>query len=169
MRLTHVPFVLACVLLATSHLVMAGAQTKYGVTVKAVQPTALAKARTYVWAASRPTFDKHLDSLIVAAVDRELGARGFTKLPSGHSDVLVTYDALGRTDVDLKSKPAKDGTLRELSVGTLVVDLTDPANRQLLFSVRMDTPIERDLATIGAAIDEVVKEMFDKYPSSSKR
>jgi hypothetical protein len=169
MRIAYACFVFSCLLMGASYPAIAGAQTKYGVTVKTVQPAALAKARTYVWTPSRPTFDKDTDRMIVAAVDRELSARGFTKRPSGPGDVVVMYDALGRTDLDLKAKPSTDGTLPGISVGTLVVELSDPANRQLLFSVRMDTPIERDRATIEGAINAAVTAMFEKYPSPAKR
>ena len=169
MRIASAGFVLSCLLLGASYPVMAGPQTKYGVTVKTVQPAALAKARTYVWAPSRPTFEKDVDRMIVAAVDRELGTRGFTKRDAGPSDLVVMYDALGRTDLDLKAKPAKDGTLPEISVGTLVVELSEPANKQVLYSVRMDTPIERDRATIEGAINAAVTAMFEKYPGPAKR
>ena len=169
MRIAHVCLVLSCLVFGASHVAGAGQQTKYGVTVKTVEPAALAKARTYVWTPSRPTFDKDTDRIIVAAVDRELAARGFTKLASGPSDVVVMYDALGRTDLDVKAKTSTDGTLPEVSVGTLVVELSNPANKQVLFNVRMDTPIERNRATIGATIDAAVKAMFEKYPSPPKR
>ena len=124
-------FVLVGVLLGASHPVVAS-EPKYKAIVKAVQPAALAKARTFVWTVSHPSFDKAVDSLIVAAVDRELGARGFTKLPSGRSDVVVTYASLSKTHVDLKSKVAKGGPYREFLVGTLVVDLSDPASRHIV-------------------------------------
>ena len=64
----------------------------------------------------------------------------------------------------MKSKPSKSGELRDYAVGSLVVDLTDSANREVLFRVRMDTPIERDPATIGATIDAAVAAMFASLP-----
>jgi Domain of unknown function (DUF4136) len=143
-------------------------QPKYGVTVKTVNQAALTKARTYAWRVSKPSFDKTIDALIVAAVDRELAAHGLTKLTSGQSDVDVTYGSLSRTDVDLK-KGGKDGARPESAVGTLVVDLTDPTSRKELFSVRMDTPIASDPATLEATINAAVTAMFEKYPSPSKR
>jgi len=164
MRLTHAWVVLAGMLLGAGHLVVAS-QRKYKAIVKAVQPAALAKARTYVWTVSHQSFDKAADHLIVAAVDRELAARGFTKLPSGPGDVVVTYASLSKTHVDLKSKTSKGGLYREFLVGTLVVDLSDPASRQSLFRVQMDMPIERDPAALEAAINAVAAAMFDKYPT----
>jgi Domain of unknown function (DUF4136) len=164
----HVCFIVSWVLLGASHHLMAG-QQKYGVTVQTAKAPALAKVKTYVWDGSRQSFDKDVDTLIVAAVDRELAARGFTKLPSGQSDVVVRYASLSRTDTDLKSKPSASGERRSYAVGSLVVDLSGSTDRQVLFRVRMDTPIERDPATIGATIDGAVAAMFAKYPTPSKR
>ncbi len=168
MRIAHVGFLVSLVLLGTSHVTIAG-QQKYGVTVLTVKAPALAKVKTYVWSGSRQSFDKDVDALIVAAVDRELAARRFTKVSSGHSDVVVAYASLSRTDVDLKAKPSASGDRPAYAVGSLVVDLSDSADRQVLFRVRMDTPIERNPATIGATIDAAVAAMFEKYPTPSKR
>ena len=169
MRITCATLMLAWVLLGTGQLVVAGQQPKYGVSVKASKPAALAKARTYVWTKSQPSFDKNVDTQIVAAVDRELTARGFTKLASGPGDVVVTYASISRTDADVKSKPSSRGALREFAVGTLVVDMRDPANRESLFRVRMDTTIEMDPVTLEAAIIGAVTAMFEKYPKPSTR
>ena len=158
---------LTCVLLGTGLFVPA--QTKYGVTVRTAKADALAKAKTYVWTRGNPSFDPSVHTMIVAAVDRELGARGFTKLPSGKSDLEVNYASVTRTDTDLKSKSSKSGALPGYLVGTLVVDLTAVATRDLLFRVRMDTPIQNDPATIEAAINGAVAAMFQKYPTPSKR
>jgi Domain of unknown function (DUF4136) len=143
-------------------------QPKYGVTVRTVNRGALAKAKTYEWTESQPSPDSKVDALIVAAVDRELAARGLAKLASGRPDVEVTYRSLSRTDVTA-TKDRKDSAFREFAVGTLVVDLTDSTSRQLLFGVRMDTPIEWDPATIETTINGAVKAMFEKYPPPPKK
>jgi hypothetical protein len=166
-RSLFILFILVCVWLGAGPLVVAG-QPKYGVRVMEAKPAALAKARTYVWTVSRPSFNKKVDTLIVAAVDRELGARGLNKLPSGPSDVTVTYASVGRTDVDVKNAP-KSGVSGEFAVGTLIIDLSDPTNRQLLFRVRLDTPIATDAATFETTINAAVAAMFDKYPPPPKR
>ena len=75
--------------------------------------------------------------------------------------------SLSRTDVDLEAP--KGGTAPELAVGTLIVNLTDPANRQPLFSVRMDRPIDWSPATYEATVNAAVAAMFEKYPAPSKR
>ena len=160
---------LAFMLLAGTPFAVSAQQPKYGVSVKAAKPASLAKAKTYRWTASQPSFDKDVDRQIVAAVDRELAARGFTKLTSEPSDVVVTYASVSRTDTDLKSKPSASGALREYAVGTLVVDMRDPANRQSLFRVRMDTPIDKDPEKLEAGINAAVAAMFEKYPKTPAR
>jgi hypothetical protein len=148
--------------IASNHGVV-NAQTKYGVTVKVSKASALTKATTYSWISSQPSAIRAVNAQIVAAVDRELAARGFTKATSGTGDVLATYASGSRTDVDLKTK-AKDGERPEYPVGTLVVDLRDPTTRQPLFRVRIDKPIVARADELEPVIDAAVAAMFAKYP-----
>ena len=83
--------------------------------------------------------------------------------------MVVTYASVSRTDVDLKSKPSADGVRRQYAVGTLVVDMRDPANKESLFRVRMDTPIDKDPEKLEAGINAAVAAMFEKYPKPSTR
>jgi hypothetical protein len=166
MRTSLSVLILACGLVGTSQTGLAGQATRYGVTVTAVEPARLAKARTYQWATKLPALNKTANDLIVAAVDRELGARGLTRVTSGRSDTIVSYASVTRTDVDLKSTPAQDGSLREFRVGSIVLDLKDGAAAQSLFRVRMDTPIESDAAKLEATINAAVAAMFAKYPAA---
>ena len=113
----------------------------YGVKVVVAKAADLAKAKTYSWTVSQPSPDKTVDAQIVAAVDRELSALGFTKAASGTGDVQATYASTRRTDVNLKGKADASGVRPAYEVGTLLVDLRDPATREPLFRVRIDTPV----------------------------
>lgn len=159
--------IVAVALLNAGSLVMVSAQTKFGVTVQTSSPDKLAKVATYQWTGG--SLSRQVDGLITAAVERELAARGISKVTSGRSDVLVSYSALGRTEVDVKATDKKDGTGREQSIGTLTVDLREAVSRELLFRARFDTPIERDPVTIQTAIDAAVAAIFEKYPGPAKR
>jgi len=161
--------VLVGVLLVAGHAMAAAAQTKYGVTVRASEPAELAKAKTYEWASSGASYNKDVHLLIVAAMERELAARGLTQVPPGQGNLVVRYETLGRTDVDVRAKPASDGSLPEQSAGTLDVTLRDRANQRVLFSARMNTPFERDPATIEATVNAATKAIFEKYPPAPKR
>jgi Domain of unknown function (DUF4136) len=140
--------------------------TTYGVTVDVANAPALLKAVTYSFVAGQPVYDRRADNLIINAIDREMIARGVTKVASGPSDIVVTYLSVRRTDVDLKSKPSSaDGTLPEYPVGTLVVVATHPVDRQKkLFSGRIDTPLDLDPATFETTINAAISAIFAKYP-----
>jgi hypothetical protein len=167
MRTVRHVVLLTCVLFCAFQTLATG-QLKYGVKVGTVKPAALTKARTYTWTVSRPAFNKKVDAMIVAAIERELLARGLTKTPTGPGDVTVAYSSIGRTDVDTKDAP-KDNAAREFDVGTLVVNMTNPTSRELLFQVRVDTPFQRDLATLEGEINAAVAALFGKYPAPPKR
>ncbi len=167
MRCVSLLLILFLVSLAPTNV---SAQTKYGVTVETSNAPALLKASTYAFVPGQPAYDKAVDALIIAAIDRELNARGVTKVASGPSDVLVSYLSVRRTDVDLKSKPsAKDGTLRDYPVGTLVVLVTDPVDRQKrLFAARSDQPLDLNPATYEATVKTLTAAIFEKYPRKPK-
>ena len=168
MRITRPVLLLASVLLVTAPLVVAG-QPKYEVRVNTMKAAELAKAKTYQWTTGNAAFNKKADALIIAAVDRELAARGLAKIISGPSDLTVSYASVTRTDADVKANASKDGALPGLQVGTLVVDLKDAKNQQLVFRVRTDTPIQNDSATLEPTINAAVTAIFGKYPTPSKR
>jgi hypothetical protein len=166
MRTRYSAYILAtCVALNAGNLTAAGHQPDYGVSVKVVKRAALAKAKTYSWMPSDPSVYKAVHAQIKAAIDRELGARGFTKLDAEPSDVLVTYSSLRSTDVDLEGKKDKDGILPMYPVGSLLVELRDPASREPLFRVRIDTPIHIAAAELENDINAAVKAIFAKYPA----
>jgi hypothetical protein len=166
MRVIRCALILTCVLLGVRDLTpVAHAQKMtYGVKVMVAKAADLANAKTYSWTVSQPSPDKTVDALIVAAVDRQLTALGFTKVASGASDVLTTYASTRRTDVNLKGKANESGARPAYEVGTLVVDLRDPSTRQPLFRVRIDTPITTEPEKAEMEINAAVTAMFEKYP-----
>ena len=171
MRMIRFALILACVLVGVRDFagVARAQEMKYGVRVVVAKAADLAKAKTYSWTVSQPSPDKTVDAQIVAAVDRELSALGFTKAASGTGDVQATYASTRRTDVNLKGKANASGARPAYEVGTLVVDLRDPATREPLFRVRNDTPVTIEADKAEAQIGAAVKAMFEKYPGRSKR
>jgi len=163
-RSTLTALMLIGVSIVTQGVAQAGQGPKYGVTVQESKRAALANVKTYRWTQTRPSFDPTIDAQIVVAVDRELEARGLTKV-TGPSDLVVTYSSLSRTDVDLKSKVTPSESTK-LAIGTLTLDLRDGSNRSSLFRVRMDTPIETDRAKLEGIINASVAAMFEKYPGA---
>lgn len=165
MRTWNSAFILTtCVALSAGLLAGGGQKPNYGVTLKVAKAAALAKVKTYTWTPGLGSYYKDVEAQIMAAVDRELGARGLTKLTSGPSDVTVQYASLRSTEVDLKGKQ-KEGLYPEYPVGTLVVELRDAKSREPVFQVRMDTRIDLTPAKLEAQINDAVAAMFAKYPA----
>jgi hypothetical protein len=138
---------------------------KYKVTATADKGTDFSRLKTYAWEPGWQAHDRTAHEQIVAAVDRELAALGFTKAPEGQSDVTVVYATVQRTDVDLKSKArTAEGQRPTFPVATLVVMIREPGTHKQLFRARVDTPIELEPERIKATIDDRVAQMFARYP-----
>jgi uncharacterized protein DUF4136 len=149
---------------------VAAAQTpKYGVNVTAEKNVDFSKFKTYAWTVTQPSLDKVVDARVIAAVDRELAALGFTKAAEGSSDVLVTYASSSRTDADIKAKPDSKGSLPQYWVGTLIVAMMDPASKKQVLRLRIDQPIEIERAKLETTIDSAVNAMFAQYPTRRKK
>jgi len=104
------------------------------------------KVKTYAIATQPPGPNDPLgvnpmnDRRVRAALDSELVARGYTRDTTGHPDVLVAYHAATRNRVGLQDwgyGPGRWGSRRidvnQYTEGTLVVDLVDAPNRQLVW------------------------------------
>jgi hypothetical protein len=165
-----VRLVASCLVVAALAATLGAQKPKYGIEVEIEDKKAdFASFKTYTWQRGQASFDKTIDTQIVAAVDAELAKLGMTKAASGSGDVLVTYASTNRTDVDLKGKPDAAGVRPKYAVGTLVVALLNPTTRNRLLRMRVDQPIDAAPDKLEAAIKDVVAQMFERYPTRQKR
>lgn len=118
--------------------------------------------KTYAWLDRHYTPDAELDERLIAAVDRELGALGMSKVAEGPADVAVTFSAYGRTDVKVNATEIAKRVRPTYGVGILVVSVLDVRTLRPLLELRAETPIERTART--AVVDQTVAEMFRLYP-----
>lgn len=140
--------------------------TKYVVKVRADKRTDFAQIKTYAWMVGWPAFDPSVDWQIEADVERELAALGLTKLPGEPCDAVLTYAAIRRTDVDVKSKVSPEtGLRREYPAATLVVLLLEPHSRREMFRGRATLALERDPARRRTQIRTAIAQIFAKYPA----
>jgi hypothetical protein len=116
---------------------------------------------------------------IQRAIERELSARGLTRVEESEADFFVTYHAaLNReihvrrenpaaTQLDsLHQSPSYVVQGSEQRVATyeevrLVVDVADSRERQLVWRGRTE---RRDRGTVDRHLDEVVAAIFDHFP-----
>ncbi len=153
------------VLVLLAAAAFAGDMPKYRITTRADKHTDFSRLKTYAWEPGGWTaFDPGAHERIVAAVDRELAALGFTKATEEDCDVTVVYGSITRTDVDLKAKAVGPEKVRPTyPVASLVILLHEPGTQKELFRARADTPI--DPGRLDAVIDRQVRAMFARYPT----
>jgi hypothetical protein len=132
------------------------------------------KYRTYGWVGTGNLGNDLLEKRIVAAVDRGLAAKGLTK--SDKPDVLVAVQGRLSREVRITSTGTGYGyrrgmgmataTAKEIPVGTLILDLADGGDKDLVWRgtasstiEASDSPEARD-KKIQAAVDK----MLENYP-----
>jgi hypothetical protein len=128
------------------------------VTSKTAEKVDFAKFMTYTWFGGHTAYDPAIHKLILEAVERELTAVGLTKT-TGQADVEVVYHSLQSALAGGApgAKPA--------AVGTLVVNILDPATSEQLWHVRLDRPIDVDRSKAAELINSSVAVMFERYPT----
>jgi uncharacterized protein DUF4136 len=125
--------------------------------------------KTYAWDKGHEAYDPAAHKMIVAAIDKEMAALGFTRAEPAAADVLIRYHSLVSTVVDFKSleKPpetTKDGTTKTSQLGTLVVEMLDPSRAQLWAAKTREIVDTKDPAAFNQAIGPVVARLFQTYP-----
>jgi hypothetical protein len=137
--------------------------TKYRPSVTTLDSTTdFSKLKTYGWLDSHIVVDEQLHDQIVGAIDREFSALGMTRVPAASAEVVVTYAAYSRTDVNTKAHPIARDVQPTYAVGILVVSVLAPQNMKTLLELRGVTPVER--ASRSAAVINTVADMFKLFP-----
>ena len=184
---------------ALTILVFAGVAVAQKVEIKTNQApnTDFKVFKTYAWlppvpvvknvapdAVTNPTLSEEvLMPALVAAVDRELAARGFTKAAAASADVHVAYFAalsigfnqsyLGEhygyitgwaSPIPIGLAPTTNVTVYEK--GTVLVDIVDRAANKAVWRGTALTRIaqEHSVEKRIERINEAAKKMFEKYP-----
>jgi hypothetical protein len=120
-----------------------------------------------------------LDPIITAAVEKELTARGFERKPGG-ADIIVNYyvltvpgtssNEMGQflpsvAEYGLPPIPRATTMLRAFERGSLVIDVTSPSLKSVVWRGIAETEVDRELtdearkARIEKAIQDIVKKL----------
>ena len=108
-----------------------------------------------------------------ADIQKFLGAKGLTFVPSGAADLNVRYTLGAVRGQEIETYPAgwRGWGTRVVRVpfteGTLVIDLRDPGTRSLVWRAiaRED---KSNAAQIEGKLDDMVRKAIDKYPPKMK-
>jgi len=130
-----------------------------------------------------------VNKLIVEAVERELTARGFSKV-TDNSDLLVVYLAATGPNLQVSDVPfyhvvnpvysgmvfSATSTMWDVTTGTLVIDLFDVKAERTVFRGSASDVLQRapsaDLAAdaklVSKTVSKSVTKIFKKYPVKTK-
>jgi hypothetical protein len=139
---------------------------------------------TYAWAKGTPAKNPLMDERIVAAVDKQLAAKGLRKVDSGTSpDLLVAYHASvnSKTQLDTTNMGgygwgygwggggSSTTTVKEIPVGELIVDIGDPKTKKMLWQGTATDTLSDNPQKNTDKIDKSVEDMFKKFPPPAKK
>lgn len=121
------------------------------------------------------------DPIITAAVEKELSARGFARKPGG-ADFIVNYYVLtvpgtaahqmgqflpGVAEYGLPPIPQTTTSLRAFEKGSLVLDITSPAQKTVVWRGIAETEVDRELtdAERKTRVEKAIQEIVKKLPT----
>jgi Domain of unknown function (DUF4136) len=165
-------------------LLIAGSASAQRVSVGNDRAADFSKFKTYSWSKGVPAKHPEVDRLIVASIQRQLEARGLTRV-NENSDMLISYHAAVIAGFD-EATVARPGTwgprtgsmeqVWQVVRGSLIVEILDGTSKQEVWrAVATDTlsnegsfDATKDLNKSRKKIDKVVEKMFKYYPSTTK-
>jgi len=141
--------------------------------------TNFSRIKTYAWTAGTNVNDELNHKRIVNAIDAQLAAKGFIKVEAGSKpDVLVAYHASFDRNLQISAFSSgwgpyglggnRSGSARasEVLVGTLVVDMMDPASKTVVWrgTASKDLDPKADPEKRDKNINKSVAKLFENYP-----
>src|SRR5262252_7555583 len=166
---------LALVLLAAKTL------TAQDVKYNFMPGTDFSKYHTYKWVsiegASHP--NQIVDAQIKQSVDSQLAAKGMTKTDSDKADVYVGYQIAVDKEKQwngygmgggLRWGGMASASSSTINIGTLVLDLYDPAVKQLVWTGRATKAIEpsKNQEKNQKNLDKAMAKLLKNYPPTGK-
>jgi hypothetical protein len=169
-------------------LVFATSASGQKITVDYNKAVNFANIKTYSWDRGMAARNPHIDRMIVTGVERELAARGLSKV-EGEADVLVVYAAAVGIDLNMAyggrgnsmGAPQQTGIPnadRSWTVpkGSLAITMVDAKSKDLIWSgvATSSLPgdpssdIEKDAKKMEKPISRSIEKMFKKYPVPAK-
>lgn len=129
--------------------------------------------RTYAWERGVEPADKSVGKLITAAIDAELAARGLKQVDQPAADVIVRYDAVGSTYVDLDelqraTKNDPNAVAPTKALGSLAISMHRNRSPQRMWLGHARDVIDATPAAREASIRTIVARVFSTYPKKAK-
>src|SRR5580700_3203606 len=150
------------------------------VTTNSMPGTDFSKYHTYKWVpidgATYP--NQIVDAQIKASIDSQLAAKGLTKTDGEKADLLIGYQASVQQEKQWNAYST--GGMRwgggmasaqqsTISIGTLVTDMYDPTNKQLVWTGRATKTLDPNdsQAKKQKNLDKAMAKLFKNFPPKS--
>lgn len=177
MRLARISIGVAGVLAAAGTLALAG------VTVDFEKSVDFSKFKTYQWKEGTTLPNPMMQERLKAAIEKELQAKGVTPVADKSDLVVTTHGRLEtQKSVDLTTYgyggyygwggagiSTSSATVREIPVGTLIVDLVDAGSNKLVWRGTGTDVVSDKPAKNEAKINKLIPKMFKNYPPAPKK
>ena len=149
------------------------------VAVQVAKTVDFTQFKTFAWRQGTPAANPATERIIHEAIQKQLLAKGLTRVDSD-ADLLVSTHARQasemREDVDIlgvqqrwpddsESGGVSGDSLREIDVGTLVVDMFDGNTRLNIWRGTATRTLAESPKTAQKQIDKSVRKMFESFPT----
>ena len=140
--------------------------------------TDFSKYHTYKWvniAGAHP--DQIMDAEIKQSVDSQLASRGMTKTDSDKADLYVGYQSAVQQETQWDAWGSRSfgmgmgsWTSSTISVGTLVLDMYDPASKELVWTGHATKTIDpsSNHQKNQQRLDKAIAKLLKNYPPKQK-
>ena len=132
-----------------------------------------AKYRTYTWSHGPVDYRPKLHDLLVADIDKEMAALGFTKSTDPKADLTLRYFTVRSTSIDMKEleKAEREGSkeqAKSYDVGKLAVVLRETATDKRVWAAQTQEYMSPDMAKREETVRQAVTKVFQTYPKKKK-
>jgi hypothetical protein len=145
--------------------------------------------KTYVWGEGTPARDPLVAQRIVAGIEAQMAAKGFTKASSLEgADVIIAYQTARDVETQLNTYStggwggwgggwgywgggmgSTTTTVSKIPVGELIVDMADLKSHKFVWRGRATGTIKDKPENNAKLIDKALTKMFAKYPPQPKK
>lgn len=146
--------------------------------------------KTFMFSEKSGARNPFVNQLILEAVERELTARGLTKV-AANADLRIAYLAAAGFDLQVAAVPfytvvnpsysgmgigGASATMWDVTTGTLVIDLYDNKADRVVFRGTAKDVLQRapsadpvaDAKVVSKTVNKGIAKIFKKYPTASK-
>jgi len=134
--------------------------------------------KNYTWVRGTNLSDQLNHQRIMRAVDAQLTARGFSRVETGNTDVLVAYHASFDKNLQINafgSGPriglrSGTATVEEIVVGTLAIDMMDAQNKNIVWRGMATKELDAKASPEKKErnINKAAEKIFKNYPPVSR-